>query len=188
MSKGSASPQAPSCPATNLDAANPASTKPDLETVEQADPSSPPKALAASSLRQHKALDIRPPKLPTQALSKLIVEAVASSTKWLGISLQALMKSLITTGYDMAKKKSHFRRVLQGLVAKGVLRHLRGTSASGSFHLGKGVAALNKNAAPRKWGRSPRAGHRSRKLGRKEQKGSEGAAEGAKAEVCLPGQ
>uniref|UniRef100_A0A7M4EKT0 H15 domain-containing protein n=1 Tax=Crocodylus porosus TaxID=8502 RepID=A0A7M4EKT0_CROPO len=117
-----------------------------------------------------------------QGLSKLILNAVATSNRRSGLSLQALKKTIEATGYDMVKRKNYFKRVLLNLVTKG------GTSASGSFRLGKGVAALNKNAAPRKWGRSNRAGHRSRKLGRKEQKGSEGAAEEAKAEVCPPGQ
>uniref|UniRef100_A0A452HGZ8 H15 domain-containing protein n=1 Tax=Gopherus agassizii TaxID=38772 RepID=A0A452HGZ8_9SAUR len=73
----------------------------------------------------------------SQGLSKLILEAVATSKKRTGLSLQALKKIIMAMGYDMAKKKTHFKRVLLSLVTKGLLQKLKGTGASGSFGIGK---------------------------------------------------
>ncbi|XP_067396988.1 histone H1t-like [Emydura macquarii macquarii] len=79
-------------------------------------------------------------KPPSQGLSKLIVETVAASKKRRGLSLQALKKIVLAAGYDVVRKKTHFKRVLLSLVTKGLLQKLKGTGASGSFGIGKAMA------------------------------------------------
>uniref|UniRef100_K7F1V9 H15 domain-containing protein n=1 Tax=Pelodiscus sinensis TaxID=13735 RepID=K7F1V9_PELSI len=65
-------------------------------------------------------------------LPKLILQAVAASERRTGLSLQALKKLVAAAGYDLARKKTYFRRALLSLVAKGLVRKLRGSGASGS--------------------------------------------------------
>uniref|UniRef100_A0A8C3TFZ2 H15 domain-containing protein n=1 Tax=Chelydra serpentina TaxID=8475 RepID=A0A8C3TFZ2_CHESE len=99
-------------------------------------------------------------------LSKLILKAVATSEKRSGLSLQALKKIIVATGYNMAKKKTHFKRVLLSLVTKGLLQKLRGTGASGSFGIGKEMAKkMGKRESSAQEGGLPKTG--SRKPGRK---------------------
>ncbi|XP_053869997.1 spermatid-specific linker histone H1-like protein [Malaclemys terrapin pileata] len=99
----------------------------------------------------------------SQGLSKLILEAVATSKKRTGLSLQALKKIIVATGYNMAKKKTHFKRVLMSLVTKGLLQKLKGTGASGSFGIGKEMAKKmgpghKKKKASKKRGRPLKVG------------------------------
>uniref|UniRef100_A0A452HGZ7 H15 domain-containing protein n=1 Tax=Gopherus agassizii TaxID=38772 RepID=A0A452HGZ7_9SAUR len=94
----------------------------------------------------------------SQGLSKLILEAVATSKKRTGLSLQALKKIIMAMGYDMAKKKTHFKRVLLSLVTKGLLQKLKGTGASGSFGIGKEMA------------KKMSAGHKKKKAPKKRQR------------------
>uniref|UniRef100_A0A674IX17 H15 domain-containing protein n=1 Tax=Terrapene triunguis TaxID=2587831 RepID=A0A674IX17_9SAUR len=112
----------------------------------------------------------------SQGLSKLILEAVATSKKRTGLSLQALKKIIAATGYNMAKKKTHFKRVLLSLVTKGLLQKLKGTGASGSFGIGKEMAKKmgpghKKKKASKKRGRPLKTGSRSRNPGRKRKAG-----------------
>ncbi|XP_073182314.1 uncharacterized protein [Lepidochelys kempii] len=99
----------------------------------------------------------------SRGLSKRILEAVATSKKHTGLSLQALKKIIVATGYNMAKKKTHFKRVLLSLVTKGLLQKLKGTGASGSFGIGKELAKKmgtghRKKKAPKKQGRPLKGG------------------------------
>uniref|UniRef100_A0A452HH02 H15 domain-containing protein n=1 Tax=Gopherus agassizii TaxID=38772 RepID=A0A452HH02_9SAUR len=107
----------------------------------------------------------------SQGLSKLILEAVATSKKRTGLSLQALKKIIMAMGYDMAKKKTHFKRVLLSLVTKGLLQKLKGTGASGSFGIGKEMAKKmsaghKKKKAPKKRQRPLKVGIAATKRGR----------------------
>uniref|UniRef100_A0A8C8RB55 H15 domain-containing protein n=1 Tax=Pelusios castaneus TaxID=367368 RepID=A0A8C8RB55_9SAUR len=110
---------------------------------------------AASLPKRSKAL--------SHGLSKLIIEAVATSKKRTGLSLQALKKIIMATGYDMVRKKPHFKRVLLSLVSKGLLQKLKGTGASGSFGISKEMTKKmgprpGKKAAPKKRGRPLKVG------------------------------
>uniref|UniRef100_A0A8C3XVZ7 H15 domain-containing protein n=1 Tax=Chelydra serpentina TaxID=8475 RepID=A0A8C3XVZ7_CHESE len=120
-----------------------------------------------------------PSKPLSQGLSKLILKAVATSEKRSGLSLQALKKIIVATGYNMAKKKTHFKRVLLSLVTKGLLQKLRGTGASGSFGIGKEMA--------KKMGARPRK-RKARKPGRKRKAGAEGSSQGARMPASQAGQ
>uniref|UniRef100_A0A8C4WPJ4 H15 domain-containing protein n=1 Tax=Gopherus evgoodei TaxID=1825980 RepID=A0A8C4WPJ4_9SAUR len=136
--------------------------------------SSSPRAVAKwagpySSLLPSGSLISKPSSLPgtslaklskplSQGLSKLILEAVATSKKRTGLSLQALKKIIMAMGYDMAKKKTHFKRVLLSLVTKGLLQKLKGTGASGSFGIGKEMA------------KKMSAGHKKKKAPKKRQR------------------
>nr|XP_060636801.1 histone H1.1-like [Anolis sagrei ordinatus] len=71
--------------------------------------------------------------LPKRGISKLIFQVVASTEKRSGVSLQALKKSVVATGYDLEKKKNYFKRVLRALVARGLLRKLTGHGLTGSY-------------------------------------------------------
>nr|XP_008111735.1 PREDICTED: spermatid-specific linker histone H1-like protein [Anolis carolinensis] len=71
--------------------------------------------------------------LPKRGISKLIFQVVASTEKQSGVSLQALKKSVVATGYDLEKKKNYFKRVLRALVARGLLRKLTGHGLTGSY-------------------------------------------------------
>ncbi|XP_074834956.1 histone H1.01-like [Carettochelys insculpta] len=102
-------------------------------------------------------------KAPRPGLSKLIMQAVASSQTRAGLSLQALKKAIAGSGYDLARKKTHFKRVLLNLVTKGLLQKLKGTGASGSFGLGKERAKKQgpgprRKKVPKKRGRHLKVG------------------------------
>ncbi|XP_044855758.1 histone H1B-like [Mauremys mutica] len=172
-----------------LDSATPASGNPDLEAPGSADVGSAnptaethenpqqPEASGSSLPKKTKpsgSLISKPSsspgaslaklsKPPSQGLSKLILEAVATSKKRTGLSLQALKRIIAATGYDTAKKKTHFKRVLLSLVTKGLLQKLKGTGASGSFGIGKEMAKKmsaghKKKKAPKKRGRPLKVG------------------------------
>ncbi|XP_039372700.1 histone H1B-like [Mauremys reevesii] len=169
-----------------LDSATPASGNPDPEAPGSADVGSAnPTAETHENPRQPEASGSSLPKKtkpsgsltskpssspgaklskpPSQGLSKLILEAVATSKKRTGLSLQALKRIIAATGYDVAKKKTHFKRVLLSLVTKGLLQKLKGTGASGSFGIGKEMAKKmsaghKKKKAPKKRGRPLKVG------------------------------
>lgn len=53
------------------------------------------------------------------------------------MSLAMLKKALITKGYNMTRNDGRFKKVLKGLVDKGMLRQVTSKGASGSFRMGK---------------------------------------------------
>uniref|UniRef100_A0A7N4Q0T3 H15 domain-containing protein n=1 Tax=Sarcophilus harrisii TaxID=9305 RepID=A0A7N4Q0T3_SARHA len=71
------------------------------------------------------------------SLSEVILWAVAGSKTRRGVSLATLKKAVSNTGFNMVRNAQRFKRVLKGLVAKGVLKQVTGTGVSGSFRMGK---------------------------------------------------
>uniref|UniRef100_A0A5F8HA33 H15 domain-containing protein n=1 Tax=Monodelphis domestica TaxID=13616 RepID=A0A5F8HA33_MONDO len=71
------------------------------------------------------------------SLSEVILWAVAGSNIRRGVSLATLKKAVSNTGFNMVRNAQRFKRVLKGLVAKGVLKQVTGTGVSGSFRMGK---------------------------------------------------
>lgn len=67
----------------------------------------------------------------------MILWAVAGSKTRRGVSLATLKKAVSNTGFNMVRNAQRFKRVLKGLVDKGVLKQVTGTGVSGSFRMGK---------------------------------------------------
>lgn len=76
-------------------------------------------------------------KNASPSVSELILWAVATSPNCQGLSLETLKKIVTKAGYDVMRNKTHFLRVLKGLVSKGLLKQMTGPDDSGSFHSGK---------------------------------------------------
>nr|XP_024645701.1 spermatid-specific linker histone H1-like protein [Macaca nemestrina] len=55
------------------------------------------------------------------SISKVILRAVADKGTCKYVSMATLKKAVSTAGYDMARNAYHFKRVLKGLVDKGML-------------------------------------------------------------------
>lgn len=82
-------------------------------------------------------------------MSKVILRTVADRGVRSRVSLAALKKAVITTGYNMAQNTWRFKRVVQNLVKKGMLKQVTGKGATGSFRLGKKKAFKSKRKAKR---------------------------------------
>ncbi|XP_021497290.1 spermatid-specific linker histone H1-like protein [Meriones unguiculatus] len=89
-------------------------------------------------------------------MSKVILRAVADKGLHSRVSLAALKKAVTTTGYNMAQNTWRFKRVLQNLVKKGMLKQVTGKGASGSFRLGNKQAFKSQRKAKRRQKRQPR--------------------------------
>uniref|UniRef100_A0A8C0GDQ0 H15 domain-containing protein n=1 Tax=Chelonoidis abingdonii TaxID=106734 RepID=A0A8C0GDQ0_CHEAB len=87
-------------------------------------------------------------KQASPSVSELILWAVATSPKCQGLSLEALKKIITKAGYDVVRNKTHFLRVLKGLVSKGLLKQMTGmgTGALDSFTISKGVGKKKEKA------------------------------------------
>lgn len=59
-------------------------------------------------------------------ISKVILRAVADKGVHSRVSLAALKKAVSVTGYNMAQNTWRFKRVLQNLVKKGMLKQVTG--------------------------------------------------------------
>ncbi|XP_052051106.1 spermatid-specific linker histone H1-like protein [Apodemus sylvaticus] len=110
------------------------------------------------------------PNVGTQTLrkptmSKVILRAVADKGVHSRVSLAALKKAVSITGYNMAQNTWRFKRVLQNLVKKGMLRQVTGKGASGSFRLGKKQAFKSKRQAKRRQRRQKREQPAQRRSG-----------------------
>ncbi|XP_047613876.1 spermatid-specific linker histone H1-like protein [Phacochoerus africanus] len=78
------------------------------------------------------------PKAPRKpSMSKVILGVVANKGARNRVSLATLKKAVATRGYDMTRNAWRFKRVLKGLVDKGMLKQVTGKGASGSFLMGK---------------------------------------------------
>ena len=66
------------------------------------------------------------------------------------VSLAALKKAVATRGYNMTRNAWRFKRVLQGLVDKGMLKQVTGKGATGSFLMGKNHTSKFKLKAKRR--------------------------------------
>ncbi|XP_012973063.1 spermatid-specific linker histone H1-like protein [Mesocricetus auratus] len=84
------------------------------------------------------------------SISKVILRAVTDKGAHSRASLAALKKAVTTTGYNMTTNNWRFKRALQNLLKKGVLKQVTGKGASGSFRLGKKQAFKSKRKAKRR--------------------------------------
>lgn len=75
------------------------------------------------------------------SISKVILAVVANKGAHTHVSLATLKKAVTTMGYNMTHNAWRFKQALKGLVDKGILKHMTGKGASGSFCMG------NKNAS-----------------------------------------
>ncbi|EMP36338.1 Histone H1.5 [Chelonia mydas] len=89
------------------------------------------------------------------SVSELILWAVATSPKCQGLSLEALKKIITKAGYDVVRNKTHFLRVLKGLVSKGLLKQMTGMGDSGSFRAGRKKRDVKKNQVAAKKRKKP---------------------------------
>uniref|UniRef100_A0A8C8URT6 Histone H1.9 n=1 Tax=Peromyscus maniculatus bairdii TaxID=230844 RepID=A0A8C8URT6_PERMB len=99
------------------------------------------------------------------SMSKVILRAVADKGLHRRVSLVALKKAVSTTGYNMAHNSWRFKRAVENLVKKGMLKQVTGKGASGSFRLGKKQAFKSKRKAKRRQRRQRRQKPRQRRSG-----------------------
>ncbi|KAM7068367.1 histone H1.9-like [Molossus nigricans] len=71
------------------------------------------------------------------SISKVILGVMEDKGVRNRVSLATLKKALITTGYNMTRNAWRFKKVLKGLVDKGMLRQVTSKGTSGSFCMGK---------------------------------------------------
>ncbi|XP_074199117.1 histone H1.9 [Camelus bactrianus] len=67
------------------------------------------------------------------SISKVILGIVAEKGARNRVSLATLKKAIATRGYNMTRNAWRFKRVLRGLVDKGMLKQVTGKGASASF-------------------------------------------------------
>lgn len=75
------------------------------------------------------------------SISKVILGVVEDKGMHNPVTLATLKKAVATTGYNMTRNAWRFKRVLKGLVDKGILKQVTGKGASGSFRMGKKFAS-----------------------------------------------
>nr|XP_012416012.1 PREDICTED: spermatid-specific linker histone H1-like protein [Odobenus rosmarus divergens] len=75
------------------------------------------------------------------SISKVILGVVTDKGMRNCVSLATLKKAVTAMGYDMTWNAWRFKRVLKGLVDKGVLKQVTGKGALGSFRMGKKFAS-----------------------------------------------
>ncbi|KAJ8393174.1 hypothetical protein AAFF_G00068570 [Aldrovandia affinis] len=107
---------------------------------EMAEVSPAPAAAAPAKAPKKKAAS--KPKKAGPSVSDLIVKAVSASKERSGVSLAALKKALVASGYDVEKNNSRVKLAVKSLVTKGTLLQTKGTGASGSFKLNKKLAEV----------------------------------------------
>uniref|UniRef100_A0A8C6G4A8 H15 domain-containing protein n=1 Tax=Moschus moschiferus TaxID=68415 RepID=A0A8C6G4A8_MOSMO len=93
-------------------------------------------------------------------ISKVILGFVADKGAGNRVSLASLKKAVATRGYDMTRNAWRFKRVLKGLVDKGMLKQVTGKGARGSFLMGKNHASKFKLKAKRLRQRRQQSGPR----------------------------
>ncbi|MEE6514025.1 hypothetical protein FKM82_021948 [Ascaphus truei] len=102
--------------------------------------------------------------------TKLILTALASSQQRGGVSVTAIKKTLLASGYDSIKNKKRVRLCLKRLVQKGSIIQTKGRGASGSFKINKKSVVESKKAPigkGRKRGAKPKASKKQKRLGKK---------------------
>ncbi|XP_057573154.1 spermatid-specific linker histone H1-like protein [Hippopotamus amphibius kiboko] len=75
------------------------------------------------------------------SISKVILGVVADKGARNRVSLATLKKAVATRGYNMTRNAWRFKRVLKGLVDKGMLKQVTGKGATGSFLMSKNPAS-----------------------------------------------
>ncbi|KAF0875194.1 HILS1 protein, partial [Crocuta crocuta] len=94
-------------------------------------------------------------------MSKVILGVVADKGAHGRVSLATLKKAIATTGYNMTRSGWRLKRVLKGLVDKGMLKQVTGKGALGSFRIG------NKHASKVKFRSQSRGRSGQRQSGRR---------------------
>ncbi|CAD7667336.1 unnamed protein product [Nyctereutes procyonoides] len=105
------------------------------------------------------------------SISKVILGVVEDKGMHNPVTLATLKKAVATTGYNMTRNAWRFKRVLKGLVDKGILKQVTGKGASGSFRMSKKFASKFKFRTQRqhrseqrrsgqRWPGQHRPGHR----------------------------
>lgn len=144
-------------PAVTLEALAPSSFHPPQGEMQKDTSASPPSApLAASNPAQGVGRQASASGAPSKnvtgcraspktrrklSISKVILGVVADKGMHNRVSLATLKKAVTTMGYDMTRNAWRFKRVLKGLVDKGILKQVTGKGASGSFRMGKKFAS-----------------------------------------------
>ncbi|XP_054441366.1 spermatid-specific linker histone H1-like protein [Pteronotus mesoamericanus] len=80
----------------------------------------------------------------------VILEVMEDKGRRSRVSLATLKKALITTGYNMTRNAWRFKKVLKGLVDKGVLKQVTSKGTSGSFCMNKKQVSKFKLEAKRR--------------------------------------
>ncbi|KAH0501081.1 spermatid-specific linker histone H1-like protein [Microtus ochrogaster] len=101
-----------------------------------------------------------PQTLRKPSMSRVILRAVSEKGVRSRVSLAALKKAVTTTGYNMNRNSWRFKRALQNLVQKGMLKKVTGKGTSGSFRLGKKQAFKSKAKRRQPRGRRQKPGQR----------------------------
>ncbi|XP_066120018.1 histone H1.9-like [Saccopteryx bilineata] len=84
------------------------------------------------------------------SMSKVILEVMEDKGVRHRVSLATLKKALTTTGYNMTRNAWRLKKVLMGLVDKGMLKQVTSKGTSRSFRLGKKQASKFKLEAKRR--------------------------------------
>ncbi|XP_053120846.1 spermatid-specific linker histone H1-like protein [Hemicordylus capensis] len=108
--------------------------------------------------------------LPKRGISKLIFQVVASTEKRAGVSLQALKKSVVATGYDLEKRENYFKRILRAFIAKGLLRKLTGHGLTGSYAVSKLMMKVLRKRQTKKTKKKKKKKKRKRKKKRRKRR------------------
>ncbi|KAB0365170.1 hypothetical protein FD754_009326, partial [Muntiacus muntjak] len=170
-------PQAPVCqgqPAI-LEVLAPSSLHPPQEEMQKDTSLPPPSGPLASNTALDAGLQASSSGLPSKSeaehrtspnphrkprISKVILGFVADKGAGKRVSLAALKKAVATRGYNMTRNAWRFKRVLKGLVDKGMLKQVTGKGATGSFLMGKNHASKFKLKAKRRRQRRQQSGQR----------------------------
>lgn len=101
------------------------------------------------------------PKAPRKpSILEVVLGVMADKGAHSRVSVRILRKALTTAGYDMTCNAWRFKRVLKGLVDKGMLKQVTGRGFSGSFIMGKKHASKFKlKTKRRKPKQRQRSGH-----------------------------
>ncbi|XP_070582750.1 histone H1.1-like [Erythrolamprus reginae] len=88
-------------------------------------------------------------KAADPSISMLIYTALVNSQKKFGLTLKALKNVVENMGYDTARKKSYFLKLLRSLLAKGQLIQLKANRYTRSFKINpdyvKSLPVIKKN-------------------------------------------
>ncbi|KAJ8249514.1 hypothetical protein GJAV_G00236260 [Gymnothorax javanicus] len=105
-----------------------------------------PAPAAAAPAKAAKKKAASKPRKPGPSVGELILKAVSDSKERGGVSLAAVKKALVASGYDVEKNNARVKLAVKSLVTKGTLLQTKGTGASGSFKLNKKQAEAKKKS------------------------------------------
>ena len=105
-----------------------------------------PTPAASAPAKAPKKKSASKPKKVGPSVGELIVKVISASKERSGVSLAALKKALVASGYDVEKNNSRVKVAVKSLVTKGTLLQTKGTGASGSFKLNKKLSIWKEEA------------------------------------------